>query len=87
MKYKNGKDLLPQELLKEIQKYVGGGLIYIPQIENQRKSWGEVSGSKIEISIRNLEIKSKFNNGFTISELSSAYCLAIETIKKIVYSK
>jgi len=86
MRYKNGTDLFPQELLKEIQKYVSGGLIYIPQVEDQRKSWGEISGIKAEILTRNYEIKQKFHNGVTISELAEEYWLSIETIKRIVYT-
>ena len=86
MRYKNGTDLFPQELLKEIQKYVSGGLIYIPQVEDQRKSWGEVSGIKAEMLIRNSEIKQKFQDGLTIIELAEEYWLSIETIKRIVYT-
>jgi len=86
MRYKNGIDLFPQELLKEIQKYVSGGLIYIPQVEEQRKSWGEVSGIKAEMLRRNSEIKQRFQDGLTIIELAEEYWLSIETIKRIVYT-
>jgi len=87
MEYKNGIDLFPQELLKEIQKYVSGGLVYIPQASDNRKSWGEISGSKLELGKRNLEIKQRFSEGVEISQLAIEYCLAEETIKRIVYSK
>jgi Mor family transcriptional regulator len=87
MEYKNGIDLFPQELLTEIQKYVSGGLVYIPQADHKRKEWGELSGAKKEIYIRNYEIRRKFFMGLTISELVSEYCLAYETIKRIVYTK
>ncbi|MBP3577416.1 MAG: hypothetical protein J6K15_04825 [Lachnospiraceae bacterium] len=43
MKYENAKELLPETLLKEVQKYAGGKLLYIP-VENETKNWGEVSG-------------------------------------------
>lgn len=85
MKYKNAVDLFPQELITEIQKYLTGSLVYIPQAENQRKPWGELSGTKKEISTRNYEIRQKFRGGVSISELALEYCLAVETIKKIVY--
>lgn len=87
MEYKNGMDLFPKELLIEIQKYVSGGLVYIPQAENKHKEWGEVSGIKAEIHVRNNEIKERFHMGMTIAELASEYCLAIGTIKKIVYTR
>ena len=45
MQYKNGKDIFPERLLKQIQKYVSGELIYIPSME-KKKDWGEVSGYK-----------------------------------------
>jgi len=87
MEYKNAIDLFPQVLLNEMQKYVSGGLVYIPQVESRRKEWGELSGIKSEIHIRNYEIKQKFHKGLSISELAIEYCLAVETIKRIVYSK
>ena len=39
MQYKNGKDIFPERLLKQIQKYVSGELIYIPSLE-KKKDWG-----------------------------------------------
>ena len=38
MKYKNASHVLPDELLKEIQKYVEGEAIYIPKQE-EKKRW------------------------------------------------
>lgn len=87
MKYVNAIEVIPEELLLEIQKYVSGDLIYIPKVENKRKSWGEVSGIRKEIASRNTEIKEKFRDGSTINQLVSEYCLAYETIKKIVYTR
>lgn len=87
MDYKSGIDLFPQELLIEIQKYVSGGLVYIPQVESKRKEWGELSGAKREICARNSEIRQKFCMGLTIYELALEYSLAVDTIKKIVYTK
>jgi DNA-binding NarL/FixJ family response regulator len=87
MDYKNGLEVFPQELLVEIQKYISGGLVYIPQTENKRKEWGELSGVKTELKTRNSEIKQRFYAGVTIEILASEYCLAIQTIKKIVYTK
>jgi Mor family transcriptional regulator len=87
MDYKNGTEIFPQELIAEIQKYISGGLVYIPQIETKRKEWGELSGCKVEIRLRNFEIRAKFSEGLTIDELAVEYCLAVETIKKIVYKK
>ncbi len=40
MKYKNGKDIFPERLLKQIQKYAAGNLVYIPATEN-KKDWAK----------------------------------------------
>ena len=39
MKYENAKDLLPPELLTQVQKYVSGKLMYVP-IAEEAKGWG-----------------------------------------------
>lgn len=86
MKYANGKDIFPETLLKQIQKYVSGTAVYIPAAA-EKKSWGETSGYKRYILERNREIKSKFKAGINIELLADEYFLSPETIKKIVYSK
>lgn len=75
MKCKKVDEILPEELLKEVQKYVKGELIYIPCPEGVRKGWGENSGSKTYLRSRNLEIRSQFCEGFSIDQLTMAFCL------------
>lgn len=84
MKYINAAEILPPDLLIEIQKYVDSGLIYIP--ENDKKQWGMVSGTKDFYIKRNQEIKEKYKSGYSIDKLSELYGLAYNTIKKIIYS-
>ena len=36
MNYENGKDIFPEALLKQIQKYVSGKLVYIPATETKK---------------------------------------------------
>lgn len=87
MKYINADIILPEELLKEVQKYVQGGMVYIPKPEGLRKKWGENSGSRVYLKKRNLEIRQLFASGATIDQLSSRFCLSCDSIKKIVYTK
>ena len=87
MKYKKADMVLPDKLLKEIQKYVSGEMIYIPSSDGMRKGWGENSGSRIYLQGRNMEIKSKFIEGLSIEQLTVEFCLSHDSIKKIVYSK
>lgn len=86
MKYENGKDIFPERLLKQIQKYASGKLVYIPSVD-KKKDWGEKSGYRKYLLKRNYDIRLRFRNGVTISQLADEYCLSYETIKKIVYSK
>lgn len=86
MKYVNGKDIFPERLLRQIQKYAAGKLVYIPSME-KKKDWGEETGYRKYLLQRNYEIRRKFRNGVTIQQLADEYCLSYETIRKIVYSK
>ena len=46
MKYINAKELLPRELVEELQRYIQGGYLYIPANDEQRRCWGELSGCR-----------------------------------------
>ena len=87
MSYKNGKELLPERLLKEIQGYIQGELIYIPREENLRKAWGTETGTREYINTRNNEIYIKYKNGVNIDYLMATYNLSEDSIIKIVKSK
>lgn len=39
MKYENAKDILPEKLFEEVQKYASGRLLYFP-IAGARRQWG-----------------------------------------------
>ncbi|MBZ9689334.1 ParB N-terminal domain-containing protein [Clostridium estertheticum] len=86
MKYENGEDIFPEQLLRQIQKYVSGKLVYIPS-GAKRREWGETSGYKQYLLERNRNILNKFNDGISIEQLSDEYYLSCDSIKKIVYSK
>lgn len=79
--------ILPKELLFEIQKYVQGKSVYIPKSKSNHKKWGDNTQSKNITSVRNDVIRTAFNNGSTIDELSKQYLLSHASIKKIVYDK
>lgn len=87
MNYLNATDILPPALLKEIQKYAGGKLLYVPRQESEGKTWGEVSGQRRYYQKRNRMMLNKFRYGVTVQELAGEYNLSTDTVKKIVYSK
>lgn len=84
MKYRNAREILPERLLKELQQYVSGETIYIPNA-NEKKQWGETSGARSYYKQRNEQIREKFRNGSSMEELAEEYNLSVDSIRKIVY--
>ncbi len=83
MKYINAAEILPEKLLKELQAYMDGGVLYIPKT-SAKKGWGSVSGSRQFYQERNEEIHFLYENGYSIETLSKRYGLAHSTLKKII---
>ena len=86
MRYKNAAEILPPELLRELQGYIEGELLYIPRNDTKQK-WGAVSGSKRFYYDRNNQIRELFYGGMDYEELAAKYSLSGSTIKKIIYQK
>jgi Mor family transcriptional regulator len=82
--YVKAADVLPEELLDLIQKYVEGEYIYIPKKEGNKKLWGETTKSKKETCDRNKEIYKLYNQGVSSKALSERYYLSIKSIQRIV---
>ncbi len=87
MSYKNSIDLLPKELIEQIQEYVDGKVIYIPKKQENKKQWGENTDTKRLLAIRNWQIHTDFENGITIPQLAKKYFLAEKSIQKILKEK
>lgn len=87
MKYINAKTILPDTLVKELQKYVQAGYLYVPAKDDCHKSWGEISGYRKELKKRNETIIKKHQNGASAEKLAEEYCLSIYAIRKIIYKK
>ncbi|WP_019533858.1 CD3324 family protein [Paenibacillus ginsengihumi] len=83
MGYKNGKDILPPNLLKQLQEYIQGEIIYVPKKE-QRAGWGENNGTRQSIQKRNHEIYRLYENGSTVRELIRQFHLSEDSIRKII---
>ena len=87
MKYINAKDLLPDALVKELQRYIQGAYLYVPADQTQQKRWGEASGYRQELQQRNRQIVEEFRNGISMEELAEKYFLSVYAIRKIIYQK
>lgn len=84
MRYRNAKDVLPPNLLRELQRYIEGQLLYVPTADERRAGWGERSGARREIAERNAEISRRYRSGWTVQELERRYHLSGDSIRKIV---
>ena len=86
MGYRNAREIFPEGLLRQIQRYVSGETIYIPS-GNERKAWGETSGYQRYIRERNESIRRDFADGESIENLMDKYALSYDSIKRIVYNR
>lgn len=87
MKYLKAQDVLPAELVEELQKYAGGNIIYVPKPKHTHHRWGELSGTREYVDQRNLTIREKYRDGHDTQMLAQEFCLSIDSIKKIIYSQ
>ena len=46
MRYIRAQDVLPADLLNQLQQYVDGAYLYIPRREENRLAWGQRTNSK-----------------------------------------
>ena len=85
MSYIKATDVLPEEVLDLIQKYVEGEYIYIPKKECNRKVWGQTTKGKEKTSARNADIYKIYEEGVSIKILSEMYYLSLKSIQRIVF--
>lgn len=84
MSYINAKNVLPEELIAEIQKYVNGINLYIPKMPEAEPA---CSSYRLEISQRNQEIYEGFLQGEKVSQLAVKYFLSEKSIYRILGGK
>lgn len=85
MKYVNAHDILPSEILSEIQKYYQGGYLYIP-MENSSKTTQQTD-YKTELEKRNQYIYLKHLEGKTNGQLGRIYHLSESSIRRIIFKE
>ena len=84
MKYVKAQNVLPEEVIELIQKYVDGEFVYIPRKDGKQKSWGESSGTKDSLKERNKQIYSEYRAGASVSGLSKVHYLSEQSIRRII---
>ncbi|MBD5472789.1 MAG: hypothetical protein HDR20_07810 [Lachnospiraceae bacterium] len=84
MGYIKAVDVLPDELISEIQKYVDGQMLYIPRKCEEHSSWGEKSGIRARLEQRDNKIFDEYVSGKKIPDLSRKYYLSEKSIQRII---
>ena len=84
MRYIRAQDVLPADLLNQLQQDVDGAYLYIPRREENRLAWGQRTNSKSETAGRNREIYRRALAGETAAQLAEVYFLTEKTIRRIL---
>lgn len=84
MKYEKAENILPNSIIEIIQNYTDGGYIYIPRKNENKKSWGENTETKIYLRKRDKEIFNKYSSGVSVKILSEQYFLTEGSIRRIL---
>lgn len=84
MGYIKAKDVLPLEVMEQVQQYISGGVLYVPKKENNKCLWGENTPTKRELAERNAKIYSEYCSGTPISKLAQKYFLVEKSIQRII---
>ena len=86
MKYVNGKDIFPNDLLELIQEYIQGNYVYIPKKDGNRDKWGRNTTYSQELLMRNKHVYEKYLSGYDVVNLSKEYCLSVKSIRRILFN-
>lgn len=84
MGYIKASDVLPAELISEIQKYIDGQMLYVPRKGTGHTNWGEKSGIRERLEKRDKQIADGYVSGKTIQDLSAEYYLSEKSIQRII---
>ena len=84
MSYIKAEEILPEELIRRIQEYADGVYIYIPRRPGNRQPWGQETGYKAELKLRNDRIRNDHASGASVQTLSRRYHLSEKSIRRIL---
>ena len=87
MSYIKAEQVLPEDLIRQIQEYADGVYIYIPRKPGTRHKWGQETPYKAELKARNDRIRSDYGAGENVLTLSRKYHLSEKSIRRILQKK
>ena len=83
MSYIKAEEVLPQNVIAMIQQYIDGQNIYIPKKNNSRAEWGEKTGIKTELEIRNRSIYDDYLLGLNTESLAINIVCPIKAYREL----
>jgi Mor family transcriptional regulator len=84
VRYIKAAEILPEELIRQIQEYADGVYIYIPRKPGTRHAWGQETEYRAELKVRNDRIRGDHAAGASAAELSRKYHLSEKSIRRIL---
>jgi DNA-binding NarL/FixJ family response regulator len=84
MRYIKAAEVLPQEIVELVQRYIDGEYLYIPRKEANRKAWGENTSSREQLFARNRAICQSYKEGLSVRQLAERHFLSPKSIQKIL---
>ena len=87
MRYLNAEDVLPAELLTQVQQYADGIYLYIPRRADHRQNWGSSTRYREELHQRNESIRFLHREGLGTEALAERFHLSVKTIQRVLRQK
>ena len=87
MRYLKAEEILPAQLLAQIQEYADGVYLYIPRRADKRQSWGNSTHYREELQQRNESIRCLHGEGLGTGELAERFHLSVKSIQRILRQK
>ena len=72
MSYKRADDILPEDVLETLQRYVSGELLYVPSRKECRRKWGSATCANENLRLRNEQIFEQYKKGISTKELAGS---------------
>ena len=87
MRYLKAEDVLPAQLLAQVQEYADGVYLYIPRRADHRQRWGNSTRYREELKKRNESIRHLRREGLNAEELAERFHLSVKTIQRVLRQK
>ncbi len=84
MGYIRAEEILPADVIKQIQQYVDGANIYIPRKQENRLAWGTKTAYRHELQKRDKAIYNSYLDGKSVNELAHIHYLSEKSIQRII---